>query len=136
MAGTAPRTIKDYERKDVAQFRRLTPNRHGPGAPEGNENRLRHGFFANRCLSQDERFIFDEILGGMQREYAFDGSADFIQVELAAIYFVKLRRALEHGDVDAASKINGMLRGHLKDLRLEKAALDQMLADGSEKTTE
>lgn len=30
------------------------PPRRGPGAPEGNQNRLRHGIFADRCLTPEE----------------------------------------------------------------------------------
>jgi len=112
--------LAGYECRDVDQFRRLTANKQGPGAPEGNTNRLKHGVYANRFLSDEEQAVFHQIMGGLREDFSFNQSSDFIQVELAGIYFLKLRRAMDNDDWEAASKIDGMLRGHLKDLKLTK----------------
>ena len=112
--------LAGYECRDVEQFRKLTINKEGPGAPEGNLNRLVHGVYANRFLTDEEQVIFHELVGRLRDDFSFNKSSDFIQVELVSIYFLKLARSMEHDDWDAASKIDGMLRGHLKDLKSTK----------------
>jgi hypothetical protein len=109
--------VAEYERRDVEQFHRLNANRFGPGAPEGNTNRLKHGIYVNRFFSEAEQAVFAEVVGNLRADYPFNEIADFIQVELAAIYFLKLGRALECGEINAARKLDSMLRGHLKDLK-------------------
>ncbi len=112
--------IAGYELHDVDQFRKLTADERRMGAPKGNTNRLTHGVYANRFLSDGEQVIFSELVGALREDFSFNRSSDFVQVELATIYFLKLRRAIEKDDWDAASKIDGMLRGHLKDLKSTK----------------
>ena len=112
--------LAEYECRDVDQFRRLTANKPGPGAPEGNANRLKHGIFANRFLSAEERALFQGIVSDLREDFSFNRSSDFIQVELVGMYFLKLGRALANEEWEASSKIDGMLRGHLKDLKSTK----------------
>lgn len=109
--------VAEYERRAVEQFHRLNANRPGPGAPEGNTNRLRHGIYANRFFSEEEQAVYENVIGSLRDDYPLSESSDFVQVELAAIYLLKLGRAMEHKDYYAAQKLDSMLRGHLKDLR-------------------
>lgn len=126
--------LAEYECRDVEQFRKLAVNKEGPGAPEGNLNRLTHGVYANRFLSSEEQVIFNQIVSRMRDDFSFNKSSDFIQVELVSIYFLKLARAMEHDDWDAASKIDGMLRGHLKDLKSTKIVREGIEAKKPETT--
>jgi predicted FMN-binding regulatory protein PaiB len=52
----------------------------------------------------------------------FNRSSDFIQVELIGVYSVKLMRAQQAGDIEAAEKIDRMIRCHMKDLKTTKIA--------------
>jgi hypothetical protein len=117
-------SVAEYERRDVEQFYRLNTNRRGPGAPEGNTNRLKHGIYANRFFSEEEQAVYESVIGSLRDDYPFNESSDFIQVELVAIYFLKLGRAMEHKDYYAAQKLDSMLRGHLKDLKRMKEDTD------------
>jgi hypothetical protein len=100
--------LAGYECRDVEQFGRLTADQRGPGAPEGNVNRLKHGVYANRFLSDEEQVVFHQIMNGLQEDFSFNQSSDFIQVELAGIYFLRLRRAIDNGGWEAASQIDGI----------------------------
>ena len=128
------RPFGDYERQDVENFRRLTSQQRGPGAPDENKNNLQHGMYANRFLSDEERPLFDSLIAKLRADFKFNESSDFIQVELVAIYFLKLGRAKEAGDLEAAQKIDRMLRCHLKDLKSPKIAREGEEPKGSETT--
>ena len=70
----------------------------------------------------------------MRADFKFNESSDFIQVELVAMYFLKLGRAQESGDWDIAQKIDQMLRCHLKDLKATKIAREGDEPRGPETT--
>lgn len=91
-----------------------------PGAQPGNTNKLKHGIYADRFLSEEEKKLFDVIIEQLQDDFIFNKSSDFLQVELVGVYFVKLGRAQEIGDHDAAEKLDRMIRCHLKDLKTTK----------------
>ena len=92
----------------------------GAGAPEGNQNRLKHGIFADRCLTAEEKVMFDAIIGRLNQDFEFNKSSDFLQVELVGVYSVKLVRAQIDGNTDAAEKLDRMIRCHMKDLKTTK----------------
>lgn len=133
---TIKKPVAGYERRDVEQFRKLNtacPARAGRGAPNSNTNRLRHGAYANRFLSNEEQLVFQYLVGKLREDFAFNASSDFVQVELVGIYFLKLGRALEDDNYEAAHKLDQMLRGHLKDLKATKLSRDT--SDASESRT-
>jgi len=80
------------------------------GAPKGNTNAMRHGIYANRFLSDEEKALFDSIISQLYQDFVFNKSSDFIQVELVAVYFLKLGRAQEAGDYEAAERLDRMIR--------------------------
>ena len=92
----------------------------GSGALPGNQNSLRHGIYADRFLSPEERPLFEAIIGQLYQDFVFNKSSDFMQVELVAVYFIKLSRAQEEGNWDAAERLDRMIRCHLKDLKTTK----------------
>jgi len=89
---------------------------------EGNQNRLRHGIFADRCLTPEEKVMFDAIIDRLNQDFEFNKSSDFLQVELVGVYSVKLVRAQIEGNTDAAEKLDRMIRCHMKDLKTTKIA--------------
>jgi hypothetical protein len=110
------------------------PPRRGPGAPEGNQNRLRHGIFADRCLTPEEKVMFDVIIERLNQDFVFNKSSDFLQVELVGVYSVKLVRAQIEGNTDAAEKLDRMIRCHMKDLKTTKIAREGEASRGPETT--
>jgi len=56
-----------------------------PGAPEGNTNGMRHGIYSNRFLSDEEKPMFESIIAQLYRDFVFNKSSDFMQVELVAV---------------------------------------------------
>jgi len=106
----------------------------GSGALPSNQNSLRHGIYADRFLSPEERPLFETIIGQLYQDFVFNKSSDFMQVELVAVYFLKLGRAQESGDWDAAEKLDRMIRCHLKDLKATKIAREGEAAKGPETT--
>ena len=91
-------------------------------AEEGNLLALKHGIFADRCLTPEEKLMFDSIIEKLHEDFQFNKSSDFLQVELVGIYSVKLVRAQIEGNTDAAEKLDRMIRCHMKDLKTTKIA--------------
>lgn len=86
----------------------------------GKANAMKHGIWANRFLSNEEREVFNDVVQRFRNDFVFNRSSDFMQVELVALYTVKLMRADAEGDMDATERIDRMLRCHLKDLKSTK----------------
>lgn len=115
-----PAEIGERDVEELDQWRRNSGAQRGPGAPQGNTNNLQHGVYANRFLSPEERPIFEAIIAQLYQDFVFNKSSDFIQVELVAVYFLKLGRAQEAGDWEAAERLDRMIRCHMKDLKTTK----------------
>ena len=94
----------------------------GPGAPAGNLNPMRHGIFANRCLDDEERALFREVIDSLYNDFTFNRSSDFIQIEFIGINTVKYMRAVAEGNMDAAQKLDSMIRANMKDVKMTKIA--------------
>jgi hypothetical protein len=107
-----------------------SPRKMGP--PQGNLNSMRHGIFANRFLSEEEKPLFESIIGQLYQDFVFNKSSDFMQVELVAVYFLKLGRAQEAGDWEAAERLDRMIRCHMKDLKTTKIAREGEQPKGPE----
>jgi len=90
------------------------------GAPEGHLRTLKHGIFADRCLTSEEKVMFDHIIEKLHGDFQFNKSSDFLQVELVGIYSVKLVRAQMEGNTQAAESLDRMIRCHMKDLKTTK----------------
>ncbi len=104
------------------------------GAPQSNLNPMTHGIWANQCLDDSERELFREIIERLWNDFVFNKSSDFLQVELVAVYSVKLVRAQINGDMDAAEKLDRMIRCHLKDLKATKIAREGDTPTGPQTT--
>lgn len=113
------RDKEDMDRWHRMQGETEVPKNKG-GAPPGAQNRLTHGIFANKCLDADEKIIFDHLIEQLHKDFQFNRSSDFLQVELVGVYSVKLMRAQVEGNVQAAESLDRMIRCHLKDLKTTK----------------
>ena len=116
--------INRRDKEDMDRWHRMQgetpiPKKRG-GPPEGTQNRLIHGIFASKCLNTDEKIIFDNIIEQLHKDFQFNRSSDFLQVELVGVYSVKLMRAQIEGNVAAAESLDRMIRCHLKDLKTTK----------------
>lgn len=110
--------VRDAEELD--QWHRNSGASRKRGGQPGNTNNLQHGIYANRFLTPEEKPIFDAIIEQLQDDFVFNKSSDFIQVELVAVYFLKLGRAQEAGDWETAERLDRMIRCHMKDLKTTK----------------
>ena len=114
------RDMEHLDRWHRNQGKTKPPNR--VGAPEGHLNSLKHGIFADRCLTPEEKQMFDVLIERLHQDFQFNKSSDFIQVELVGVYSVKLVRAQMEGNVQAAESLDRMIRCHMKDLKTTKVA--------------
>jgi hypothetical protein len=114
--------LRAREDKQIDRWRRNSGAKRPIGAPKGNTNAMRHGVYANKFLAKEERPLFNGIIKQLYKDFVFNKSSDFIQVELVAVYFLKLGRALDAGDSEAAERLDRMIRSHLKDLKATKIA--------------
>ena len=111
---------ENIERWQRAEGKAVPPKRMGP--PLGHTNAMKHGIFANKCLDEEERVLFQEVIERLYQDFEFNRSSDYIQLEFIAINTVKYMRAIAEGNLDAAQKLDGMIRAHLKDLKTTKLA--------------
>ena len=121
---------KDQQNLDTwhsAEGKAPPPKRTGR---HNNLNPMTHGIWANQCLDDEERELFREIIERLQNDFVFNKSSDFMQVELVAVYPVKLVRAQINGDIDASEKLDRMIRCHLKDLKATKIAREGEVPSG------
>ncbi len=90
------------------------------GGQAGNLNPMTHGIFANKCLDEEERLLFRDVIDRLYTDFEFNRSSDFIQIEFIAINTVKYMRAIAEGNLDAAQKLDGMIRANMKDVKTTK----------------
>jgi len=88
----------------------------------GNISALKHGIFASRILTPEEKELFDILVEKLYGDFQFNKSSDFLQVELIGVYSVKLMRAQMAGDTDAAERLDRMIRAHMRELKTTKIA--------------
>ena len=128
--------LNEEEKEHMDQWRRNSgaKHKHKRGGPLGNTKGMIHGIYANRFLSEEEKPIFEAIIRQLEQDFVFNKSSDFIQVELVAVYFLKLGRAHETGDSEAAERLDRMIRAHLKDLKATKISREGEAPKGPETT--
>jgi transcription termination factor NusB len=83
-------------------------------------NNMKHGIYAGRFLTAEEKEIFESMIERFHAEYVLNSSADFIQLELACLYYTQLGRAIALEEWQTAERIDSMMRRHLTDLKTIK----------------
>lgn len=83
----------------------------------------RHGVYYNGFLDQPERKLFETLVARFHQDpaLALNESSDLLQVEVAGLYALKLRRALEQWDIDAVHRLDQLLRAHLRELKFGRS---------------
>jgi len=105
------------------------------GAPVGNKNGMKHGVYVNQFLTPEEEPLFKQIVTRLCRDFVFNKSSDYMQVELVAVYFLRLGRAQALGDWDTSERIDRMIRSHLRELKATKLSRETAEPKKSTKTT-
>lgn len=111
---------QELTREIVAFHNRIPQEEVLKMAQEGKPRVLRHGIFSNGILTEEERQQFQAIISQLHKDFVFNKSSDFYQVEIVALYMLKLRRAMELEDYDSAEKLDRLLRAHLRELKTTK----------------
>lgn len=114
------RNKEELDRWQRAEGKAKPPKRQG--APDNNLNPMTHGIFACKCLDEEERALFREVIDRLYADFEFNRSSDFIQIEFIAINTVKYMRAIQEGNMDAAQKLDMMIRANMKDVKATKIA--------------
>lgn len=132
MAKMNRRDTEELERWQRSEGKAEPPRNRGGQA--GNLNPMRHGIFANRCLDEEERVLFREVIDSLYQDFEFNRSSDFIQIEFIGINTVKYMRAVAEGNMDAAQKLDGMIRANMKDVKMTKIAREGDQPKGPQST--
>lgn len=133
-------TLSKKELDRIERFRRNTAAQRQEsavrtaGAQPGNGFALKHGAFACKFLDTEEMALFDALIIRLRDDFHFNDSSDFMQLELAAMYFIQLARAQATGDQGLVCQIDQLLRNHLKDLKVTKISREGDAPHRSETT--
>ena len=65
--------------------------------------------------------LLESVLAGLQAEFALNNSSDMINLEMAAYYFVKWRRAVEGGKDNEAASFDGLVQRNLAALQVTRS---------------
>lgn len=101
------------------------------GAPAGNSRSLKHGFYGKKILPEPDHPLFDKIVAKLYHDFQFNSSSDFLQIELLAVYYLKMGQVQESGNMDAAERLDRMIRNHMKDLKATRISRDGEVTDGN-----
>ncbi|MHB1459482.1 MAG: hypothetical protein ACYC0V_21435 [Armatimonadota bacterium] len=91
--------------------------RNSGGAPIGNMNAVKHGVYSVRLVSDEERELYDSRLSRFRKDFP---NTDDSMLQEAALYYVRVRRALDSGSIDGFRKMDSKLRKVLKKIRFPK----------------
>jgi hypothetical protein len=121
------RNLSVWEKKACRTRGQLPDNR-----PEVSTlNRMKHGIYAARFLTAEEKEIFESMIERFHAEYVLNSSADFIQLELACLYYTQLGRAIALEEWQTAERLDTMMRRHLADLKATKKSREGETHPGS-----
>ncbi|MHB1000836.1 MAG: hypothetical protein ACYC27_16465 [Armatimonadota bacterium] len=86
-------------------------------APKGNTNAVKHGIYTRRLVSDEERELYDSLLGRFRVDYP---NTDDSLLQETVLYVMRLKRALDSGNIDGLQKMDSKLRKALKKIRYHK----------------
>ena len=94
-----------------------TMTRNPGGAPIGNMNAVKHGVYSARLVSDEERELYDSRLSRFRKDFP---NTDDLMLQETALYYMRVRRALDSGSSDGFQKMDSKLRKALKKIRFPK----------------
>ncbi|MHB0999284.1 MAG: hypothetical protein ACYC27_08555 [Armatimonadota bacterium] len=111
------------------------------GAPKGNTNAVKHGIYTKRLVSDEERELYDSLLGRFRVDYP-DTDDSILQETVLCV--MQLKRALDSGNIDGLQKMDSKVRKALKKIRYHKPEIvcengaqmtrEEWMADFTERT--
>ena len=114
----------------VCRYHGANPNNPG-GAPKGSHNALKHGAYVKKLLTDEEKAIFEDILGAIHRDFDLNESTDLAQASMAAFYYAKWHCAVL-GNADAAvGNYDVLFRKQLECLKTTRAQRDTNTGPGT-----
>jgi len=90
------------------------------GAPKGNANAVKHGIYSKRLAVGEERELHDSLLVRFRKDFS---DTDDSLLREAALYVVRLKRALDSGNMNGIEKMDSRLRKALKQIRFPMPAV-------------
>ncbi len=100
----------------VCNMHGANPQNHG-GAPKGNKNAITHGIFSNDLLDDEEKRLYQESYQALQKDFELNNSSDRMTCQMACIFFIRLRRAINQGKTNDIAQMESLVRNQLKDLK-------------------
>ena len=89
---------------------------HG-GAPDGNKNAMTYGIFTNDLQDDEEKRLYQEYYQALQKDFKLNNSSDRMICQMACIFFIRLRRAINQGKSGDIALLESLVRNQLKDLK-------------------
>ena len=100
----------------VCYMHGANPKNHG-GAPNGNKNAMIHGIFSNDLQDEEEKQLYQEYYQALQKDFELNNSSDRMTCQMVCIFFIRLRRAVNHGKTSDIAMMESLVRNQLKDAR-------------------
>ncbi len=133
--GKEEEPMDSYEQKNLSAWENRTGRTRGQLPDKRTTvstlNPMKHGIYASRFLTSEEKEIFESMVERFHAEYVLNSSADFIQLELACLYYTQLGRAIALEEWQTAERIDSMMRRHLADLKATKKSREGDTTPGS-----
>ena len=112
----------------VCNMHGANPKNHG-GAPRGNRNALVHGIFSNDLQDEEEKRLYQEYYQALQKDFKLNNSSDRMTCQMACIFFIRLRRAVNQGQSGDIALMESLVRNQLKDLKATRDKREQEAGD-------
>jgi len=100
----------------VCYMHGANPQNHG-GAPKGSKNAMTHGIFSNDLQDDEEKQLYQEYYQALQKDFELNNSSDRMTCQMACIFFIRLRRAINQGKSSDIALMESLVRNQLKDLK-------------------
>ena len=109
--------------KNVALLTSVYCRNHIPTVEKMERNRPIFGQGESKLKLPDEKdqVLLESVLAGLQAEFTLNNSSDMINLEMAAYYFVKWRRAVEDGEHEKTASLDSLVQRNLSALQVTRS---------------
>jgi len=95
----------------------------GPKTADGKArsalNALKHGIYAERLLGDDERLVFDDLMGSLRADFDLSDASALAEARALAMAHIQFLRALAAGDAAVARRFSRAALRHASRLKGE-----------------
>ena len=95
-----------------------------PGVMAGNLSALKHGAYARKMLTDEEKEVFDVLLAGIRQDFDLNESTDQAQASMAAFYYAKWHCAVLGNAEAAVGSYDVLFRKQIECLKATRAQRD------------